>query len=73
MGSAAEELFCRVGPETTPKTVLDSIPLVEELCRATGLPLWMHTAEATVAEGLPGLPVLPMVLQKKIFDLPRGI
>ena len=62
-----------LGPETTPKTVLDSIPLVEELCRATGLPLWMHTAEATVAEGLSGLPVLPMVLQKKIFDLPRGI
>ena len=62
-----------LGEETTAETVKNSFEYAEALSLTTGLPLWMHTAEATVAEGLSGLPVLPMVLQKKIFDLPRGI
>ena len=57
-----------LGPETTAETVLDSVDFVERLSRETGLPIWMHTAEVSVAEKLYGLRVLPMVLQKKIFD-----
>jgi hypothetical protein len=59
-----------LGKETTPETVLASLDYTERLCRATGLPLWMHTAEARVAAGLGDLPVMPMTLQKKYFDLP---
>ena len=59
-----------LGPETTPETVLSSLGFVRELSRATGLEVWLHTAERSVAEGLRDLPVLPMVLQRKIFDLP---
>ena len=57
-----------LGPETTAQTVLDSLPVTEKLCRISGLPLWMITAEERVA--LPGLsvPVLPMKLQVRIFD-----
>lgn len=59
-----------LGEETTPDTVLESLDFVNRLSIATGLPIWMHTAESSVAEGLSGIPVMPMVLQKKIFDLP---
>ncbi len=59
-----------LGKETTPKTVLDSLDFVERLSERTGLEIFMHTAEASVAKELHGLRVLPMVLQKKIFDLP---
>ena len=59
-----------VGKETTREDVLGSIDFVEELCRATGLPLWMHTAERSVAEQLPELSPMPLVLQRKYFDLP---
>lgn len=59
-----------LGGETTPNTVLESLPFTEKLCRLSGLPLWMVTAEETVARALPELsvPVLPMKLQKRIFD-----
>ena len=56
-----------LGAETTAKTVLDSVDFIEELSRKIGLEVWMHTAEASVAEELVGLPVMPLVLQKKIF------
>ena len=60
-----------LGPETTKQTVLDSIDFVGELSLATGLPVWMHTAEESVARELPSeLGVMPMTLQKKFFDLP---
>ena len=59
-----------LGKETTAQTVLDSLDFVESLSQMTGLPIWMHTAEKSVAKELSGLTVLPMVLQKKIFDLP---
>ena len=59
-----------IGSETTAETVLDSIAFAEEVGRVTGLPIWLHTAEKTVAEGLTGLPVLPLTLQKKYFDQP---
>lgn len=59
-----------LGPETTTETVLDSLDFINELCEKTGLDLWIHTAESSVAKGLVDLPVLPMTLQRKIFDLP---
>ena len=59
-----------VGPETTPEILLESVGFAEELSSRTGLPIWMHTAEASVAAKISGLTVLPMTLQKKIFDLP---
>ena len=59
--------------ETTPETVLNAMAYMEELSRLSGLPVWMTSAEETVAAGLegkvPGL--LPMKLQKKYFDLPE--
>jgi len=59
-----------LGPETTKETVLSSLDYVEELSRVTGLPVWLHTAVTPVAEQLSELDVLPLTLQKKIFDLP---
>ena len=60
-----------IGWETTPEAVLDSVAYAEAVSRATGLPIWLHTAEKSVAEGLSGIPVLPLTLQKKYFDLPQ--
>ena len=60
-----------LGEETTAQTVLDSFGFVDELCRVTGLPLWMHTAEQKVAQELGITAVLAMTLQKKYFDLPK--
>ena len=59
-----------LGKETTAETVLASLDYITELCKATRLPLWMHTAEKEVAEKLTDLPVMPLDLQKKYFDLP---
>ena len=61
-----------LGTETTPETVLDSIPYITALSELSGLPTWLHTATIEVAEGLEGkLPnVLPLKLQEKYFDLP---
>ena len=58
-----------LGPETTPDTVRSSLDFIDSLSKATGLPLWMHTAVESVAKELPELPVLPLTLQKKFFDL----
>ena len=59
-----------LGRETSAETVLDSLQYIDELCRISGLPLWMHTAEESVAKELSGLPVLPLTLQKKYFEIP---
>ena len=59
--------------ETTAETVLEAIPYMEKLSKLSGLPVWMTSAEETVAANLegrvPGL--LSMKLQKKYFDLPE--
>ena len=60
-----------LGEETTAGTVLDSLDFVRRLSEATGLEVWMHTAESSVAAALDDLDVMPMELQKKYFDLPR--
>lgn len=59
-----------LGGETTARTVLDSLPFVERLAAATGLPLWLHTVKASLAGELSALSPLPLTLQKKYFDLP---
>ena len=62
-----------LGPETTAEHVLQSIPYMEELSALSGLPVWMTTAEASVAADLAGRVenLLSMTLQKKYFDLPE--
>ena len=62
-----------LGPETTAETVLDALPYMAELSALSGLPVWMTTAEETVAAALEGRveDLLPMRLQKKYFDLPE--
>ena len=60
-----------LGPETTPATVLDSVEYAEAVSRATGLPIWLYTVEKHIVEGLSELPILPLTLQKKYFDLPN--
>ena len=59
--------------ETTAETVLEALPYMERLSQLSGLPLWMTSAEETVAAALagrvPGL--LAMKLQEKYFDLPE--
>ena len=61
-----------LGELTDPQVLTDSVPFIESLCKLSGLPLWMHTAERTVAEKLPEMtaPVLAMDLQEKYFALP---
>ena len=56
-----------LGELTTPDTLLESVDFVERLSAATGLEIWMHTAERSVAEGISGISVMPLTLQKKIF------
>ena len=58
--------------ETTAQTVLDSVDFIEKLSAISGLPVWMHTAQESVAAALEGKlsPVMAMRLQEKYFDLP---
>ena len=60
-----------IGSETTQEIFLDTLAFADELSTATGLPVWLHTVEKNIAEGLSGLPILPLTLQKKYFDLPN--
>ena len=61
-----------LGELTTPEIIANSIDYINKLSALTGLPLWMHTAEETVAHKLAPMdaPVMPMQLQKKYYDLP---
>lgn len=61
-----------LGPETTPEDVSGARDYIAKLSKLSGLPLWLHTAEASIAEKLGPMdaPVLPLRLQKKYFDLP---
>lgn len=60
-----------LGFETTAATVLESVAFAEAVSRATGLPIWLHTVEKSIVGGISGIPVLPLTLQKKYFDLPH--
>ena len=61
-----------LGSETTPETLLNAVPYMEELSRISGLPIFAHTAEANVAKAVEGKlsPVISLQLQEKYFDLP---
>lgn len=59
-----------LGSETTAETVLNSLEYIEALSLTTGLPVWLHTAEEKVAGEITEIPVMPLTLQKKYFDLP---
>ena len=61
-----------LGPETTAETVLASVEFMQQLSQLSGLPIFAHAAEISVAEGLKGKlePVIPLHLQDKYFDLP---
>ena len=60
-----------LGEETTAETVLESVAYAEAVSQATGLPIWLHTAKKELVGALADLPVLPLTLQKKYFDLPQ--
>ena len=57
-----------LGVETTPETICASKDFVEILSQISGLPVWLTTAEESVAQQMEH--VFPLRLQKKIFDLP---
>ncbi len=60
-----------IGSETTRELFLESVAFAEKLSDATGLPIWLHTAEKNIAEGISDIPLMPLTLQKKYFDLPQ--
>ena len=59
-----------LGTETTPQTIEDSLEFIEKLSQLSGLPVWLHTARADVAQKLTVPNVLPLLLQERYFDLP---
>ena len=59
-----------LGPETTAQTVLESLEYIRELSRLSGLPVFAHSVEQTVAQQLEMNNVFPLRLQDKYFDLP---
>ena len=58
-----------IGSETTPEIVAESMAFANEVSCKTGLPVWLTTAEKSVAEKIENNTVLPLTLQKKYFDL----
>ena len=56
--------------ETTPETIYSSRDYMETLSKLSGLPLWLTTAEKSVAQNLDMENLLPLTLQEKYFDLP---
>ena len=56
-----------IGPETTADIVRESVAFAEGVSLATGLPIWFHTAEESVAKEITDIPVMPLSLQKKYF------
>ena len=59
-----------LGTETTPETVLNSLPFIEELSNLSGLPVFATTAVTDVAKSLDIPNVISLQLQEKYFDLP---
>lgn len=59
-----------LGTETTAQTVYSSYDYIKRLCELSGLPLWLTTAREDIAYQLKdtGSEILPLRLQKKIFD-----
>ena len=57
-----------LGTETTKESIAASNEFIQELSQLSGLPLWLTTARADIAEQLDD--AFPLTLQSKIFDLP---
>ena len=59
-----------LGNETTAETVSNSNQYIQKLCELSGLPLWLTAAREDIACYLPNNSeeILPLRLQKKIFD-----
>ena len=60
-----------IGRETTKEVFLESLDFVKELSLKSGLPIWLHTIEAGLADKVTDVSVMPLKLQKKYFDLPN--
>lgn len=61
-----------LGPETTAETVMESLDYIQKLSELSGLNVFAHSVEASVASQLTSLPnVFPLHLQEKYFDLPK--
>jgi len=62
-----------LGNYTDVQTVLDSQSYIQKLCELSGLPLYMTTVRADLADAVSGhiSNVLPLQLQEKYFDLPE--
>ena len=62
-----------LGTETDAETVLQSLSYIEKLSQISGLPIFLHTARADVAQELSRKlnNVMPLTLQEKYFDLPE--
>ena len=60
-----------LGPETTAQTLMDSLAYIRKLSQLSGLPVFAHSAEESVAKQLSCIDnVFPLRLQEKYFDLP---
>ena len=57
-----------LGTETTKESITASNEFSQELSQLSGLPLWLTTARADIADQLDD--AFPLTLQSKIFDLP---
>ena len=57
-----------LGTETTTDSIIASSDYIEKLSQISGLPVWLTTARADIAEQMES--VFPLQLQSKIFDLP---
>ena len=58
-----------LGRETTPKTILGALPVVQDLCAMSGLPLLFTAVRSDIAPLLPQNigEIFPMTLQKTIW------
>ena len=56
-----------IGSETTADIVRESVAFAEGVSLATGLPIWFHTAEESIAGEIADIPMMPLTLQKKYF------
>ena len=58
-----------IGSETTLEIVAESLKFANDVSEATGLSVWMTTADIKIAESIKDISVMPLTLQKKYFDL----
>ena len=59
-----------LGRETTKETLDNSRAQLEQLCKRSGLPLWLTTVEERLVHEM-DIPVLGLNLQEKYFDIPQ--